>query len=674
MQLAIQWGADADDLTADALPIDGPGISRSRPRLIAGGLILLTLIAFAPVIRCGFVNFDDGGYVSSNPHVQQGLTWAQAKWAFSTFDMANYQPVTWLSLLLDRTLWGANPLGFHLVNLALHALNAALLFLVLRAMTGATWRCAVAAALFAVHPLRVESVAWISERKDVLSALFGLLSVAAYVRYARRRDRRFYVACAASFVMSLLAKPVLVTLPAVLMLLDIWPLRRVGFAIEAATRQATGRMWWNLIREKLPLAVISVAACIMAFLAQRAGGAVGSLVRYPLSDRFANAAVSCFRYLAMMLWPRGLAVFYPHHAWPVAMVLASIIALCAISFALYRRRKSAPWLMVGWLGYLGTLVPMIGIVQIGGQSIADRYTYVPMLGLIVAAVWSLPQRWVRQWPGRLAAGAVGAAVILALSVCTWMQASTWRDSVSLFSHALAVTSENHVAHTNLAAELARRARGSADDAGLLESARQHYLDALAIRPDYSVAHNGLGALLANAGDAAGAIRQYELALRSNPNYATAHFNLATQLSLLGRGDEAIAQYAKAAALRPEDARAHDGLGIELARAGRLDAALAEFERAARADDRNVDARVHLARALCESGHPREAVAQCDAAVALDPDRSDAEYQAGVALARLGELSAAAERFRAAIRLAPDDRAARSALEQVIAHARSASAD
>jgi tetratricopeptide (TPR) repeat protein len=500
--------------------------------------------------------------------------------------------------------------------------------------------------------------------------------------------------------MSLLAKPVLVTLPAVLMLLDIWPLRRVGFSIPGDRGQedspspaaapfperfdakvldkvaapATRHVFLLLMREKLPLAIISVAACIIAFIAQRAGGAVASLERYPLSDRFANATVSCFRYLAMMLWPSGLAVFYPHHVWPVAMALASVIGLVAISFALYSRRKSAPWLMVGWLGYLGTLVPMIGIVQIGGQSIADRYTYVPMLGLIVAAVWSLPQRWVQRRPGQWAAGAGSALVIAALSVGTWMQVSTWRDSVSLFSHALAVTSGNYVAHTNLASELALRARGAADGAALLESARGHYLEALAIRPDYSIARNGLGALLANSGDPAGAIRQYERALRSNPDYATAHFNLATQLSLLGRGDEAIAHFARAAALRPEDARAHDGLGIELARVGRLDAALAEFERAVGADGQNVDARVHLARALCESGHPREAVAQCDAAVALDPDRSDAEYQAGVALARLGDLSAAANRFRAAIRLAPNDVGARSALEQVIAHARSASAD
>jgi len=595
--------AAATILGADeATPTGGDGV---RVALLAVALVALTIVAFGPVIDCGFVNFDDPKYVIENAIVQRGLTGAGVQWAFTTGTLANYHPLTWLSLMLDRTLWGTGALGFHLTNLALHAANAVLLFLVLRRMTGATWRPLLVAALFAVHPQRVEAVVWVSARKDCLAAFFGLLAIAAYVRYAARPSAARYAAVACLFAASLLCKAMFVTLPAVLFLLDHWPLRRA-------------RPWRELAMEKLPLAGVALAATVATFIAQRAGGAVGSTDRFPVFVRIANAAVAYLTYLGKAIVPTDLSVFYPYpRTVQLTMVAGAAIALAAITVLAIRQRRSSPWMLIGWLWFLGTFVPMVGFVQLGGQARADRYTYLPVIGLLIAVVWSLP---LMRWRRPLAVAAV--MIVMTLTLMTRREIGYWRDSVTLWDRALAVTDENYVAHTNLAFELAQR--------GLEVDAEAHYQLALAARPNWWFAHNGLGVLLAARGDRDGAIDHYEKSLAIRPDFALAHRNLANQLAARGETQGALHHYHRAVALAPDDAFAHLLLGRELARSG---------------DVRN--GRQFLQRAL-----------------RLNPKSRDAQYYAGAAAAMAGDFTAAKAHFGTVLRLDPGDTDARAALEQV----------
>ncbi|MEA2709846.1 MAG: protein O-mannosyl-transferase [Phycisphaerales bacterium] len=584
---------------------------RLRTAGLAALLVTLTLFAFWPVVSCGFVNFDDNQYVSENAIVQRGLTGEGIRWAFTTGTLANYHPLTWLSLMLDRTLWGGGALGFHLTNVALHAANAVLLFLVLRTMTGSTWRPLLVAALFAVHPLRVESVAWISARKDCLAAFFGLLAVAAYLRYVARPSAARYGIIAAAFAASLLCKAMFITLPAVLLLLDGWPLKRE-------------RSWRALAMEKLPLVGVALAASIVTLFAQRAGSAVGTVARYSLLQRVANAVVAYAGYLTKTLVPADLSIFYPHpRSVQVGMLVVGVIVLGAVTALAIARRKSAPWVLVGWLWFLGTLVPMIGLIQVGGHAMALRYTYLPMIGLLIAVAWSLPR--LQQVPRASAVYAACAIVlVMTLSLMTRREIGHWRDSVSLWSHAIDATHNNYVAHANLAVEQARL--------GASMEAELHYREAIRIRPDWSTAHNGLGVLLASRGDVDGAIEQYEAALAARPEFALAHRNLANQLSSRGRSEEALGHYRRAVELRPDDAKAHLLMGLELARRGDVAAARPHLQESAR----------------------------------LDPTSRDAHYYAGVACAEAGDFAAAGEYFHAVLRAAPGDAAAQAALDQVTA--------
>jgi protein O-mannosyl-transferase len=523
----------ADNFGAD----DADRRERLRIASMAALLVALTLAAFWPVVHCGFVNFDDPQYVYDNPIVQRGLSGEGVRWAFTTGTLGNYHPLTWLSLMLDSSLWGGSALGFHLTNVVLHAANAVLLFLVLRRMTGAAWRSLLVAAIFAVHPLRVESVTWISARKDCLSALFGLLAIGAYVRYVARPTAARYAMVACLFAASLLCKATFVTLPAVLLLLDHWPLRRM-------------RTWGELFMEKLPLMAVAIGAGAVTFLVQRGSGAVGGVNRYPLWMRVSNAFVAYLSYLGKTVLPTNLSVFYPHpRAIQLGLLIAALIVIVVISGIAFVRRRNAPWMLIGWLWFLGTLVPMIGLVQVGGQARADRYTYLPMIGLLIAVAWSLPMM-------RRTMAATSLLVVMTLGMMTHREIGHWRDSVTLWSRAIEATDENYVAHTNLAVELAHD--------GNLADAESHYRQALAIRPDWSSAHNGLGVLFAARGDVDSAIAAYESAIAARPTFAVAHRNLARQLALKGRSDEAVTHYRRALELRPSDATAHLLLGMELA--------------------------------------------------------------------------------------------------------------
>ena len=427
-------------------PATRPAFRRSAVIVLA--LVALVAVVYGQVGRFGFVNFDDGRYVYQNPHVRAGLTWDGVRWAFTALDASNWHPLTWLSHMLDVQLFGVEPGRHHLVNVLLHAVDTVLLFVLLQTATCRPGRSAVVAALFAAHPLHVESVAWIAERKDVLSTAFGLLAILAYVRWTRRRSTGGYLLIAAAFVSSLLSKPMLVTLPLLLLLLDVWPLRRLS--LQSTSTAAVG----PLVNEKVPLLAISIAASVVTYMAQAGGGAVSSTAALPVGTRVENALISYVRYLAMMIWPAGLAVGYPHPGWsPDGIVgwkvaaAASLLAVVTAAVVVQAGRR--PYLLVGWLWYLVTLAPVIGVVQIGLQGLADRYTYVPLVGIFLALTWTVADL---AGSSRGARYALGGAAILSIAISGALarrQASFWRDSVTLFQHAVDVEPDDALAWRNL---------------------------------------------------------------------------------------------------------------------------------------------------------------------------------------------------------------------------------
>src|SRR5579883_1257197 len=438
-------------------------VSKPRPpgkfrEWVAAGLLAgISLAVFARALDCGFVNYDDMEYVTRNRDVLRGLTPGGVGWAFTTCYNSNWHPLTWLSLELDASLWhlpdgGPDPTGFHLTNVLVHAASAALLFLALRALTGAFWRSAAVALLFAVHPLRVESVAWVSERKDVLSVFFGLLALWAYAAYVKRPSVGRYLAVAAAFAASLLCKPMLVTLPFLLLVLDGWPLGRVRTLAD----------WRRPALEKLPLLALAVASSALTYFVQAKAGTVRGLETFPLNVRVENAAVSYVQYVAKTAWPLGLAVYYPHPAspwggglpaWKVGGAAVLLVAATAAAVALWRK---APYLLAGWLWYAGTLVPVLGLLQVGDHAYADRYSYFPQIGLLVAACWGVAEVARRHAE---TAAAIAAAAALALAVVTGVQLASWRDSIALWRHDLRAAGRSPLAYMNLGAAL-----GEAGDA------------------------------------------------------------------------------------------------------------------------------------------------------------------------------------------------------------------
>lgn len=555
-------------------------------------LTLLTLAVFWPARGFDFVTYDDPTYVYDNAPVVAGPTAESVVWAFTTRHSANWHPLTWLSLMLDVALHGVEPRGFHATAIWLHLANSLLLFEFLRRTTGAVGPALFAAALFAVHPLHVEPVVWVSSRKDVLSTLFGLIALVAHAGNVRRPSRVRYAVSLAAFALSLLAKQMLVTLPFLLVLLDLWPLRR--FEWDGWRRSARAAL--RLVPEKLPFFALAIAAGAVAYAAQRGGGAMRDFEEFPLAGRLANGAVAYVLYLTKTLWPTGLCAYYPYPAaipaWQVAGALALLGGITAVALAQVRRRPS---LAVGWLWYVGTLLPVIGIVQLGGQRMADRYTYVPLVGPFVALAWLLtaPPR-ARAWRKR-ALGAAALAVILALATAARAQSLHWRDSLSLFRRAVAVTSGNAVAHNNLGAEYGR--------AGQLDAALEQFRAALAADPGFADAHNNLGNALLQRGRTGEATDHFHEALRLDPDLVAARMNLGLVLEREGRTAEALAQYDRAAALGPGNAAvlrhvaaAHERYGEALLERGERERAVQQFREALRLDPGLGSARDHLRRA------------------------------------------------------------------------------
>ncbi|MGD0813636.1 MAG: tetratricopeptide repeat protein [Verrucomicrobiota bacterium] len=534
---------------------------RQRWRVAVLCLVLaaITFAVFGQTLGFGFVTFDDNKYVFANPTVKEGLTLKGAIWALTNDKVDHWHPLTWLTHMADCQAFGLWAGGHHLTSVALHAAAAVMLFLALREMTGSLWRSAFVAAVFAIHPLRVESVAWIAERKDVLSGLFFMQTLWAYARYARRPSGWGYTAVVVWFGLGLLCKNTLVALPFVLLLLDWWPLQRL-----------TPASFWGLRKEKIPLFLLSAGSCVVTVIAPQK--VVGSS-QIPLLERLGNAVLSYGVYLWQMVFPAGLAVpyLYPPNGQPLWRIAAAFVLLAAISMGALACWKKRPYLPVGWLWYLGMLVPAIGIVQISNHSHADRFTYLPGIGVVLAVTWAVGD-WSAGWKHRrVVLGGVMAAVLSALMVSAWIQTGYWKNTETLFTHTLACTTGNYVAHSALGADLVEKGR--------LDEAIAQYQYALQTKPDSGDIHYNLAIAFMQKGRVDEAIAQYEKALQITPNGAPAWNNLGRVFFQQGRVDEAILHYQKALQIRPNYALAHCNLATALQQKGRLDEAMSHFEQA-----------------------------------------------------------------------------------------------
>lgn len=564
-------------------------------------LALTVLAVYGQTLGFGFIGYDDPEYVVTNRWVQQGLTLDGLRWAFTTFYFANWFPLTWLSLMLDVEIAGVDPRMFHLTNLLLHAASSLLLFHVLDRATEARWKSAWVAALFAAHPLHVESVAWIAERKDVLCTLFWFLTMWLWLRWVERPVATRYAGVIVSFTLGLLCKPMLVTLPFALLLFDFWPLGRHRWR----------SLFW-LVREKLPLLALAAASSTTTVIAQRTGRALGTLDAYPLAARLGNAVVSYATYLQQTFWPTDLAVFYPHPGSDLPLVagLRAALVLAVISVLVAMVRRSRPYLAVGWLWYLGTLLPVIGIVQVGFQARADRYTYVPLVGVFILLAWGIPDLLGRR---RRLLGAGAIASLLAAAWLAYLQCGYWRDSILLFERAIEVTTENAVARNNLASAYYER-----NQPGDLERSVEHYAEAVRIDPNYATAINSLAGALLKLGRAEEAIDRWSEAVRLKPRYVVALCNLCGALARVERQAEAEQRCVEALRVNPQAACAHYNLGHLYLRQSRVPEAERHLSAAVRIAPLDSNARVSLGVAFASQGRFEQAIAQFAEALRLDP--------------------------------------------------------
>jgi tetratricopeptide (TPR) repeat protein len=569
-----------------------------REALICLALAVSILAVYWQVTGYDFTDYDDNVYITDNPHVQSGITSKSLGWALTATRSGNWHPLTWFSHILDCRLFGLNPRGHHLTSLLLHIANSILLFLALRWATSAIWPSALAAALFAIHPLHVESVAWVAERKDVLSTFFWLLTMLAYIRYAKSPNRRTYLLVVLFFALGLTAKPMLVTLPFVLLLLDYWPLNRFQLRGNyASVHDGRGEPSpeklppIKLIVEKLPMFMLSGIVSAVAFWAQKKAGAMSGLEIVPFKWRIANAVLSYATYMGKLIWPQNLAVFYPHPRdslpiWQVALAGLFLLILSTVIVRLATRYKYG---LVGWLWYLGTLIPVIGLVQVGEQAMADRYTYVPLIGLYLIIAWGLADLGKQNRRLRTVLTVSVTSILMVLALCTWQQAKLWRNSITLFEHTLEVTTNNYVAHYTLGNALALQ--------GNLAGAITHYEEALQIKPNYAEAHNNLGNALAMQGNLAEAVRHYKESLRITPSQGNTHRNLGVALDRQGKHEEAIRHYEEALRINPRDSQSHNNIGVTLAEQGKLEEAVVHFTQALKINPNFTEAQRNLENGL-----------------------------------------------------------------------------
>ena len=658
---------------------------------ICAVLLLTTIAVYLPVGQNTFVNYDDPQYIHKNPHVRNGLTWSGVRWAFTTNHISNWHPLTWVSHMTDVALFGHQGIdaarGHHWMNLAWHCANVILLFLLLTQMTGAPWRSAVVAALFAIHPLHVESVAWISERKDVLSTFFVLCAMLAYLRYVKSSLSEgtgdastaddsenalkatanpgslprlmWYALLMMAFALSLLAKAMYVTLPFLLLLIDLWPLRRLrrNLAIEqkddtAGPTEKSGAIRWRdlpqLIIEKLPLLGMAIGSSVITFMVQRSGGAVSSLRDSSLSYRLGNSLVAYMRYIGKTFYPVDLAIIYPHPVgghWPIGVVIGAGLALLIITGLVVWRLRANPkqdYLAVGWLWFLGTLVPVIGLVQVGMQSMADRYTYWPIIGLFIALVWWIGDLGAKYKFAPPALGAAACVILLTLGIMTWQQVGTWRDSGTVFKHTLAVTGPNYTAHMNLGKHL-RTIKEHAQ-------AANQYQKALKIAPHSAMARVNLANTLIDLGRKTEARDLFQTALALAPNDPDANNNYASMLLGERRFAQAVPYFQRAFEADPDNLTIHFNLAHAQLHALRTQAAITNYRQILARQGRNGQAHSELAIGLSRLGQFTEARKHIKQAIAIGPKSADLYNNFGMIAARQGALAEAVEQFTLALKL------------------------
>jgi tetratricopeptide (TPR) repeat protein len=669
--------------------------------IICLALAVVTLAVYWPLTSHPFINFDDDDYIVGNTHVTSGLTWTNVAWAFQTGAAANWHPLTWISHMFDCDLYGLNPGGHHLTNLLFHIANTLLLFLLLKQMTGTMWRSAFVAALFAWHPLHVESVAWASERKDTLSAFFWMLTLLAYARYAKKPNVAGYLLALLLFACGLMSKPMVVTLPFVLLLLDFWPLNRLrlpDFGAESnlenvPARNPAAKSWTRmaffLVVEKIPFFALAAAASAATFLVQKNAGAFW---QSPFPLRMANAVLAYVRYISKIFWPADLAIVYPYpHHWPALFVAGAVLLLVAWSALFVFRTKQNPYLIVGWLWFLGTLVPTIGLVQVGAQSMADRYTYIPSIGLFILIVWGANDLLdLRPELKKFLPLAGGAALAGCLAV-TSLQLNYWQSGIQLFGRAIAVTTDNYVACNTLGKAFER--------AGQKDKALFLYSEAVRLEPRYPQGQFNLAMSLLEYGKTAEALAhlkiaanltphdpdiQYDLgtyflqhdqleeaahrfniALADRPEFPEAHNALGSVLSRQNKLDEAIGQFSEALRLKPDFAVAHQNWAATLVKQKKITQAIPHFAEAVRLKPDDPEALFNFGLALFDNHQPAEAAAQFSGELRLTPNETKAHYRLALALQQQNKLAEAVIQYRAALRLTPNFPEAKTALDALL---------
>ncbi|MFA6241023.1 MAG: tetratricopeptide repeat protein [Candidatus Hydrogenedentales bacterium] len=618
-------------------------------------LVAGTLLVFGQVANFQFLNYDDDVYITNNPVVLQGPTWNGIVTVFTQPQNAGWNPMTTLTHMMDVKIFGLNPRFHHLINVFFHCANVALLFLFLRKATGALWPSVAVAALFAIHPLHVEPIAWVSSRKDVLSTHFFLMTLRFYLDYVERSRKRDYALAVWHFILALLSKPMVVTLPFILLLLDYWPLHRTSaLAGSEADRTRSTR---RLLLEKAPFFALSAAVCEITYWAQSMGGAVRSIDEYSWPQRLSNSVVSYVMYLAKTIWPTNLAPYYPHpDAYPVAWVAGALALLLLITAAVFMRRKSEPFLVIGWLWFAGSLLPVIGLIQIGSFARADRFAYLPHIGLFIAIVWSV-DAFTRRLPARKAVLSTAAALVtVSFMALSFLQTTHWQNTITLWEHTLNVTQNNAVAHNNLGVTLLGRApswpepeRRNQD----LTAAIEHLQAAVQIAPSYVDALNNLGVAMDNAGQRDEARKRFLEAVAVDPKFGDAYVNLGNMAVAENNLDEAFRQYDLAIAARPGDGRAYFNKGLALARLGKSEEASECFRQAAGLMPGNAVAHAKLASTLITRGLFDEAALEAQRAIDCDPNYFEGYYNLGLTHMYVNRLEEAIDAFGKSAECYPD---------------------
>jgi tetratricopeptide (TPR) repeat protein len=619
-------------------------------------LVVITLALYWPVRTYDFVKYDDYKYAAANRYIQSGITSKSIRWAFTSGYASNWHPVTWLSHMLDYEIFGLNPGAYHLVNLCFHIVNTLLILIVFFRMTKALWPSAFIAAVFALHPLHVESVAWIAERKDVLSTFFWMLTMLAYVKYTEKTNALRYIITLLLFAMGLMAKPMLVSLPLVLLLLDYWPLERIKLNIKAERENTRNNNPQGTLKkesvlrmfiEKIPFFILTVLSSIVTFIAQQRSGAVQPFDVIDIKSRTGNAIISFVGYISKMLWPSRLAVLYPHPGDSLSLIkvvfFAILLILCTIVVILLSRKHK--YFVTGWFWYIITLIPVIGLVQVGIQSMADRYMYIPMTGLLIIIAWGV-KGLTASWKHHKRILTASAVLILsAMFVKTSVQLQYWQNSFVLFEHALDVTSNNYIMHNNFGAFL--------DEQGQMEQAIEQFQKSLAIKPNSAETRNNLANVLRDTGKADEAINEYYKAIKLKPNFSDAHYNLAIALSSQNKVDEAINEYREAIRLSPDNVDAVSNLALELSQKGDYSQSVELYKKALEIEPDNVITHGRFGLALSNLGDNEQAIREFQIVLKSRPDDTEMICNVAIILERQGNISEAIEQYKKALAIDPE---------------------